>query len=198
MSNVLLRVAAIGAVVLVAACGGGSGQTGAPAAALSQTPAAPAVEPTDGSTTGGAASAEAPPAPTDAEPPSGGGAVGDVCELVTEEELGGILGVPIKTFLLAGPPDTCDIQSTDGAPLAATVLSTIQASLTYDVMAADSASTSVSGIGEKALYNPNQAILLVLKNGALLTVAVFDDGSAGEAARLELMKQIATIAAGRM
>jgi len=31
-----------------------------------------------------------------------------------------------------------------------------------------------------------------------LNVAVFDDGSADEAARFELMRQIATIAAGRM
>ena len=48
------------------------------------------------------------------------------------------------------------------------------------------------------VYNPTQAALVILKIGSARTVAVFDDGSADEAARLELMKQIGSIAAGRM
>lgn len=42
--------------------------------------------------------------------------------------------------------------------------------------------------------------LVVLRNGAVLTVSVFDDGSGttDEATRLDQMKQIAAAAAGRM
>lgn len=56
----------------------------------------------------------------------------------------------------------------------------------------------MAGIGEKAACNPNQATLVILKNGAVLSVAVFDDGTSDEAARVDLMKQIGSIAAGRM
>lgn len=181
-------------VLILAACGSsGSGgtatevpATAAPAGQSQAVVEAPA----------STAASDASPAP---EGPAGGQA-GDVCELVTEAELGGILGASVKTTVFAGPPDTCDIQSTDGAPLAATVLTRNAAPFVYDVFVSDAGTTSVSGIGEKAAYNPVQAILVVFKNGSLLTVAVFDDGSGStdEAARLDRMKQIGAIAAGRM
>jgi hypothetical protein len=124
-----------------------------------------------------------------------------VCELVTPDELQGILGAAVSLTVFAGPPDTCDIQSTDGAPLAATVLtamSNVAASAVFDAYAGSPGAESISGMGDRAAYDPNQGVLVVLKADKVLTVAVFDDGSTDAAARLELMKQIGSIAAGRM
>jgi hypothetical protein len=197
----LKTIAPVVAVVVlsVAACGGG-GAAATPAAnptaaaAESQAAVAPSeVVP-------GAASlapSDAPPA----EPPAGGGTAVGVCELVTADELQGILGTSVSLTLFAGPPDTCDIQSTDGAPLAATVLTVMSnaaASAVFDAYAGSPGAQPISGMGDKAAFDPAQGVLVVLKADKVLTVAVFDDGSTDQTARLELMKQIATTASGRM
>jgi hypothetical protein len=199
MSNVHLRVAAVSVLALVAACGG-SGSTGTSTAPAAASTTATTIDP---GTIGASPDAPANEASSAVvtEPPSGDGTVGSVCELVTEEELAEILGMQVNTTVFAGPPDTCDVQSTDNAALAAFVLTNmggVSASAVYDAFASDPGSSEIPGIGEKAAYNPNQAVLVILNNGAVLTVAVFDDGTMDEAARVELMKQIGTIAAGRM
>lgn len=188
--------ALIGLVVLLAACGS-SATTTPPIGTV--TPSA-----TSGDA-GGAPSAPASAAPTGAEPaPAGGGnGVADVCGLVTADELATILRTAVTTEVFAGPPDTCQVGSTDGAGLAAFVLtkmSGVSASFVYDSFASSPTATEIGGIGEKAAYDPSQGALVVLRNGALLTVSVFDDGSGttDEATRLDQMKQIAAAAAGRM
>lgn len=139
-----------------------------------------------------------------AEPTTGGEGATDVCGLVTADELAGILGVAVTTEVFAGPPDTCQVGTTDGADLAAFVLTRemggVSASFVFDSYAGSPTATQVSGIGEKAAYDPSQGALVVLKNGAVLSVAVFDDGSGStdEAARFDQMKQIAAAAVGRM
>jgi hypothetical protein len=189
-------------VVVLAACGGGGGGS---------TPAGPS-DPTDvpaqtQAADTGTSEAPADGAPADTDPPDGGAPAGgggtatDVCGLVTGDELATILGTPVKTQVFAGPPDTCDVQSTDGAPLAAFVLTNIggvSASAVYDAFAGSPTAEAISGIGEKAAYDPSQGALVTIKNGAVLTIAVFDDGNTDEAARFELLKQIASTAAGRM
>jgi hypothetical protein len=190
-------------ILALAACGG-SGTSGAPAAS----PAALTVASDAGAGAGGgpvagnAASAEASSEPS-AEPAPGGGSIADVCALVTNDELAGILGTAVTTEVFAGPPDTCQVGSTDGAGLAAFVLTDmtgVSASLVYDSYAGSPTATEIGGIGEKAAYDPSQGSLVVLKSGAVLAVSVFDDGSGStdEAARLDQMKKIGTIAAGRM
>ena len=193
-------IAVVMVLLVVAACGGGGGAATAaanPTAAAAESQAV--VAPSEAVTPGAAS-----PVPSDAppaEPAGGGGPAAGVCELVTTDELRGILGTAVNLTLFAGPPDTCDIQSTDGAPLAATVLtvmSNMAASAVFDAYAGSPGAQSISGMGDKAAYDPAQAVLVVLKADKVLTVAVFDDGSTDEAARLELMKQIGSIAAGRM
>jgi len=195
------RIPALTVVLLLAACGGGGGGTAAPA--VGESPAAEATPAAGGgvdATSTPAAEASV-AAPTQAPAAGGGGAAVGVCELVTEDELQGILGVAVSLTLFAGPPDTCDIQSTDGAPLAATVLtamSGLSASAVFDAYAGSPGAQDISGIGDKAAYDPSQDVLVVLKADKLLTVAVFEDGTRDDAARLELMKQIGSAAAGRM
>jgi hypothetical protein len=194
-------------LVVVAGCGGGGGSTGSESDATTTTASAAPPASADGGTgAGGTTSSEA---PADTDPPDGGepagagGTATDVCGLVSGEELAAILGTAVKTQVFAGPPDTCDVQSTDGAPLAAFVLTNIggvSASAVYDAFAGSPTAEAISGIGEKAAYDPSQAALVTIKNGAVLTIAVFDDGSGStdEATRLDQMKRIAIAATGRM
>ncbi len=187
----------VGAIVLVlAACGSGA-PSGAPID-------------TGDTTTQGSSQPATPtpgvgdPSPVETAGGGGGGGTGDVCGLVSPDELAGILGAEsVVLAVIAGPPDTCDIQTGDGAPLGATVLTTSDSiggaavSITFDVWAGASDSVDVSGLGDRATYSPSSLLLLVLKGDALLSIALFDDGRSEEE-RLELMKQIAVIAAGRM
>jgi hypothetical protein len=185
----------------LAACGGGGTPGGSSGAApnidQSQVPA-----PSQAAAEAPASAAASNPA-AESAPPAGAGPAGDVCALATEDELGRILGKAVKSAVIAGPPDTCDIQSTDGAPLAAFVLTKMEglsASTVYEAYASAPGATAIPGIGEKAAFDPNQGTLVILRNGAVLSIAVFDDGSGSldDAARLEFMKQIGVLAAGRM
>jgi hypothetical protein len=116
---------------------------------------------------------------------------------VTGDEMAGILGVAVATQVVAGPPDTCDIQSADGAPLAAIVWMQQGGGLAFDAWASSTGITEIPGIGERAIYEPSSQLILVKKGDQVVTVAVFDDGSGSPEARQELQTKIAQAAAGR-
>jgi hypothetical protein len=119
-----------------------------------------------------------------------------VCALVTSDELAGIFGVPITTTVVAGPPDTCTI-ATAGAPIAAFVLTTSGGGPVYDAYAADPGATQISGMGDKAAFSPSQQLLVILKGDTLLSMSAYDQSKTPEE-RLELLKKVGVIAAGRM
>ena len=179
------------ALVVVIGCGG-SGGTPGPAA----TTASSGTTATSGATAGPGATASAAAAATDQPSADGGGGATGVCALVTADELAGILGVPVTTRVLAGPPDTCDIQA-DGAPIAAFVLTPSGGGAVYSAYAADPAATTIPGMGDKAAYSPTAQLLVILKGDTLLSMAAFDPDKTPEE-RLELLKKIGAIAAGRM
>lgn len=187
---------------LLMACGGttGGGSTGGGSGTGSQPTGAGA---TDAPAASDAGATAQPAQPTDAPAASAGGTGGgtgsaaDVCGLVTVAEIEGIFGVSgVTQQLFAGPPDTCDYRL-DDAPFVAMVLTEVAASPVFDAMAADAASEPFDGIGDRALYNSQMLSFLVQRGDALVTLQVLDE-SRSEAERLELMKQIAAIAAGRM
>lgn len=187
----------------LAACGGGGGGGGG--ASPAQRPAAssaPATAPATSAPATEPGATEAPEATANGTPASGGGGGGTaagVCNLVTADELAGILGASsVKLQVLAGPPDTCDIQSGDGAPLAATVLMGTGGKMAFDAWAANAGTRDVPGLGERAVFVPDSQLLLALVGDTVFSVAVFDDGSRSEDERVELMRQIAAIAVGRM
>jgi hypothetical protein len=128
---------------------------------------------------------------------TGGGTAGTVCDLVTSDELAGILGVPVTTRVVAGPPDTCDIQAND-APVAAIVWTPQGGGFAFDAYASGGGVTDIPGIGDRAIYEPTSQLVLVKKGDQSVSVAIFDDGSRSEDERIELQKQIALIAAGRI
>ena len=186
---------AIMVALTLAACGGGGGGTAT--TAPTDAGSAATTGPTEAAT-------DAPPtdAPATAAPatnaPAGGGGVADVCGLVTAEELASILDVSsVVLTVFQGPPDTCDIQSGDGAPLAATVLVTGGAQFMFEAWASGSGVENVPGLGDRAVYVPDSALLVIQKGDSVMSIAVFDYGQP-ESERIDRMKQIGSIAAGRM
>lgn len=175
-------LAAIGlGLFVVMGCGGGSGTSASPDGG---TPATASADP-------GSSVAASP------EPSTGGGPTGDVCSLVTTDELEDILDVPsVTTEVLVGPPDTCDVQ-VDNAPVAAWVLTPEVAAFVYDAYANDTGAFDIPGIGDKAAFAPGQRLLVVMKGKALLSMSVYDQARS-EDEQLELMKTIAQVAVGRM
>jgi hypothetical protein len=185
-----LTMIGLGLVVVVGCSGSGA----SPTAAGSQ---APAVSSAPTNAPGGADATPEPSAADATEPPAGGGgSAAGVCALVTTDELAGIFGVPVTSEVIAGPPDTCDIQSND-APLAAIVLTTTAPSYVFDAYASDPSATAVSGIGDKAAYSSEQQLLVILKGDTMLSIAVTDAARTPEE-RLELMKKVGALAAGRV
>lgn len=175
----------------LAACGGG-----APVAASLDGAAASPTSVSSSVANPSTTTAPAPVAtPGGSEPTTGGG--GGVCDLVTAAELESIFVVTgVTTTVVAGPPDTCDIQR-DSAPLAAIVLTPSGGRVIYDILAAGEDAQMVDGLGDAAFYSSSTLLLVVARGDAMVSIAVFDDGRS-EAERLDLMKQIGAIAARRM
>lgn len=168
-----------------AACGSGPGTA-------SQAPSSEA--PASGAPASAAPASEA-PASQAPQPSTGGGPTGSVCDLVTAAELAGIFGVAnVASTVIPGPPDTCDIQA-DGAPLAAIVLVTDQAELVFNAYA--TGAEAYPGFGDRAIYNAETQLFIVLKGDVVVSIAVFS-GAASDEERLELQKAIAAVAAARM
>jgi len=184
----------VGTIILGVGILGCSG-AGGPASAGAQTPGATGAEPTQG----GSVPTSAPvgsDAPT-VEPTQGGGPSLGVCELVTADELATIVGKPVVLAVLAGPPDTCDVQSND-APIAAFVfMRGPEFAFAFDAWASDPSAEDVPGIGDGTVYVADSQLVIVKRGDALFSVSVYDVDVA-ISGRLEMMKEIARIAAARM
>lgn len=176
-----LSVLALMAVLVIAACSGS---------------AATATPPSVGSTPGPVSSEAASlPPPTDAPPgatePPGGGGSGGVCELATASELADAFGVSsVTATVIAGPPDTCSVESDIGDPLVAWSYSTAQASIVYDAFVSDPSSVEVSGVGDRAAFVQNTG-LLVQKGSALVVISV-------QSGDEEIARKLGVILASRM
>jgi hypothetical protein len=193
----------LGVLLLVAACGGspstppgatdaGGGAVESPAAGGGTTP-----PPDDAAPSGDASQ---PPAGASTDPGTAGGRADDACALVTSAEVDTAFGVSGSTLqLVDGFPPTCDIQ-VDGAPLAAIVLVTdgTTASTMYDVWAGDPDKVDIAGLGDRALYAPSNAILIIQRGDRVASLAFFDDGSLTQDERVERLKVLGAAAAGRM
>lgn len=170
----------------LAACGGGGSADGGTTTATPDGPAATS-EPTQATTS------EAPAT----EPVGGGGTAADACELVTADELAGIFGVPsVTTTLLEGPPDTCIVDSADGASLAAWSFTPTGMKAIFESMGGSDL-IEVSGIGDKAFYAPGSFQLSVLKGDALVVIASYASAGSDDE-RFEFAKRIGASAAGRL
>ena len=68
----------------------------------------------------------------------------------------------------------------------------------YEAWAADGAATTIDGIGDRAVYAPSNAILVVQHGDRVASFALFDDGSRSEDQRIDLLTQVAQAAAARL
>ena len=185
--NRQIALIAFGLFVVIG-CGGGGGGSIAPGSIEpNASSATPSTEP--GTSVEPSASAEA---------SSGGGTAAGVCELVTADELAGFFNVTsVKTTVIAGPPDNCIVESDTGDPLTAWSLSTAQSKAVFDALTTDPSTVAVSGIGDKAAIVQNTG-LLVLKGDKLVTISISAGANLSEEQAIEVSKQIAKAAAGRM
>lgn len=172
------------ALVLAACGGGGAGGGGT-------TPAAPA----DGAATSVPTQAAASEVPSEG---AGGGGTGvGVCELVTADELAGIFNVSVTMTVLAGPPDNCIVDGTDGRSLAAWSLTGTGAKAIFGSYVSGSDANEVPGIGDVAIYSPDGHQLTVVKGDAFMVIAIYASAGSDDE-RYEFAKQIGASAAGRM
>lgn len=164
-------------LVLATACDGPGGSGGATSGA-----AAPTAEPTPGELTGR------------------GGANLDACALIKADEVARVTG--LKNVDVAGSspgdPSLCIFGNTDGVQAA--LLTYTKANAATDFQALSTGTQNISGLGEKAHWQASGETLSVLKNGTMLQI----NAAAGLGReltpdrRLELSKQMATIAAAKM
>jgi len=189
--TVISRFGAIlGIAILTAACGGSTSST-SPTVAPGEATAPPTTPGQQASTAPDGAS------PTAQQPAGGGGGVGAVCDLVTSAELETILGLsPVVTEVIAGPPDTCDVQ-VDSAPTAAFVLTTTGGKMIYDLLAAGADAQKLDGIGDGAFYSADTQLVVFKKGDAMVSVAVTDVNLSDDQ-RIAAQKAIAAKAASRL
>lgn len=180
------------AVVVLAACGsGGAGAAGDGGTTTTAPDAATTTEPVEEPT------AEPPAGEQTPEPAVGGGeAAADPCSLVTADELSGILGVPVVMTLLEGPPANCIVDGTDGASLAAWSVTPMDKDM-YDLFVNSPEVAKEPGLGDGVMYTEDGLQMTIFKNNLMVVLGTYSSAGSDDA-RVEFMKQIAALAAGRM
>ena len=128
---------------------------------------------------------------------SGGGSGAGVCDLATKDELEAALGLsPVVTSVIAGPPDTCDIQ-VDNAPTAAIVYTLSGGAAVFQVLSLAADAHPVSGIGDKAFYSDETRYFVVLKGDRMISISVVDSNLTADQ-QAAAREAIARAAAPRM
>jgi hypothetical protein len=127
----------------------------------------------------------------------GGGGTSNACDLITAAEAASVTGVASTTAQGSGDdPFYCSYIS-DGQPVVLTSLISTGADSIYATYAAEQGATLVSGIGDKAVFSPSTFSLYIVKGGRLMGISA-GTGSLTQDQRLDLEKQLGTIAAGRL
>lgn len=189
-----LRRPALGLVVALtlAACGGGSASSGSPSgsSAPSEAPASQAATEGPGGSSQG---------PVETQSGGGGGTAGDACDLVTPEEIGGIVGESGMTIGLNTPGDVayCVYAKADGSGYGATSWMKQGGSGAFGIWKSGAGVQGIDGVADGAAWDPSSATLVVLNGDAVVTITA-GDSSVDEAKRLTWSKAIAEIAVGRM
>jgi hypothetical protein len=178
------------AVLLVAACGGGS------AASPDGDPSAGTVDPSAAPATEGAAATEPATGGAAATDPAtgGGGASGPPCDLATADELTGAMGVPVTTHFDPNAATTCFVNTGDGATIAHWTL-TDGGPAVFDAITAGG--TDVSGIGDRARHVENFGLMIV-KGDDIVTIVIPGGANMDSEAARAAAEKVGAIVAGRM
>jgi hypothetical protein len=180
-------------VMALAACGGGAASQ-APGGATAGT------NPTTGS---GATPAGATQAPAGTTAPvatsgGGGGTATEACQLISGDEAGTALGTAALMSVggAVGPQTYCDYRTASGETVFTTYMQPGAGQL-WAVFESSLTTDPVSGLGDKAMFEPSTKILFVLKGETFFNVFVGTVGlSAAEA--LEQEKKLAQIMVGNI
>ena len=130
--------------------------------------------------------------------PDTGSGGGEACDMMTAEEVAGVMGVDITTTEpLSGTVSYCAYKDGDGNSVVATSFTTVDAETTYQVWASASGVSTVSGLGDGAVFDPNSATLFILKGGSFIGITA-GDGSVDVADRQALAEQLGAIAVDHM
>lgn len=139
------------------------------------------------------------PEPTPSELRGRGGANLDACTLLKADEVARVTGLRNVDVAASAPgdPALCIFGNAEGVQAA--MVTYAQANAAADFQALAQGTDNVSGIGEKAYWQPNGETLSVLKNGKVVQISAAaglgKDLTPGR--RLDQAKQLATIAAAR-
>jgi len=172
-----------GVFVIAVACGGNS---------------EPGPSATTGSASSPPASTAAPKetsAATTAPAKTGGASSPEACALITTDEVGRIMGAAgVRTELLAGDPSYCTYRDGAGSIVAATTYMRSGAATAFQALS--SGSQPVSGLGERAQWEPNSATLQILKGGTVLAITA-GDGRMAAPQRQDLAKQLGAVGSAK-
>jgi hypothetical protein len=158
------------ALLLVTACGQ-SGTTPTSTGGASSPVPATSAEPAAPPSSDGGSSAE--PAASATAAASAGGAATGACELITAEEVAGVVGFAVSAD--ANDPATCIYEVPDTHAIAVLVqVARNGAVTTFGTFKGNPEATAVTGLGDEAVWLPGYAAveLHVLKGDALLSLAV--------------------------
>jgi hypothetical protein len=180
--------------VLLAACGGGGatqapgGTTAAPGGTTPPTTTAP------GDTT-------APPTQGAGGPAATAGGIGTTaaaCELITPEEVAAALGTGALTSTggQVGPQTFCDYRTASGDAVMTSYMQPGAGGM-WSVFEGSLQTEPVSGLGDKAMFEPSTKLLFVLKGDTFFNVFIATVGLAAADA-LEQEKRLAAIMVGRI
>ena len=178
-------------IVMLAACGGATASQ-APTGATSGTdPTTAPGAPTEGATQPAAATVGPVVTP-------GGGAAVEACGLITGAEAATALGTAELTSVggAVGPQTYCDYRTASGEAVFTTYMQPGAEQL-WGVFESSLTTDPVSGIGDKAMFEPSTKILFVLKSGTFFNVYVATVGLS-EAEALEQAKKLAQVMVGRL
>lgn len=175
----------------VTACGGGGG-------GATQAPATGGATAAPGDTGSPATQA---PLPTAGSVPTsnGGGTAATACELLTPADAATALGTGELAQTggeLAGQT-FCDYRDGTGASVLTTYMQATGATQLWPIYEGSLVTDPVSGLGDKAMFEPSTKLLLVLKGDAFFNVFVADVSLSPEQA-LEQATRLAQLMVGRL
>ncbi len=127
----------------------------------------------------------------------GGGATGNACDLITAAEAASVTGVASTTAQGSGDdPFYCSYEA-DGQPVVLLSLISQDVESIYATKAGEQGATTVSGIGDKAVFSQSTFTLYVVKGTRLLAIQAGTPGITRDQ-RLDLEKQVGAIAVVRL
>lgn len=123
------------------------------------------------------------------------GGTTDACTLITVDEAARVMSASgVKAEPSSGDPAYCTYRDGTGNPVVATAYMKSGAAAVFAALAGSS--QSVPGLGERALWEPNSAALMILKGGTVLSITA-GSGTVPLAQRLELAKQLGALGVAR-